>query len=43
MVKKSAVLIPSAVIPLDNEWRVAIKKVDGGLFSTFANEQFKAR
>ncbi len=25
--------------PLDNEWRVAVKKVDGGLFSTFANEQ----
>ena len=29
--------------PLDNEWRVAIKKVDGGLFSTFANERFKDR
>lgn len=28
--------------PLDNEWRVAIKKVEGGLFSTFANEQLKA-
>src|SRR5262245_776205 len=27
--------------PLDNEVRVAIKKVDGGLFSTFANEQLK--
>src|ERR1044071_6029204 len=27
--------------PLDQEWRVAIKKVDGGLFSTFANEQLK--
>jgi ring-1,2-phenylacetyl-CoA epoxidase subunit PaaE len=27
--------------PLDNEWRVAIKKVTGGLFSTFANEQLK--
>jgi len=27
--------------PLDNEWRVAIKKVDGGLFSTFANDQLK--
>ena len=25
--------------PLDNEWRVAVKKVEGGLFSTFANEQ----
>ena len=28
--------------PLDQEWRVAIKKVPGGLFSTFANEQLKA-
>jgi ring-1,2-phenylacetyl-CoA epoxidase subunit PaaE len=27
--------------PLDNEWRVAVKKVDGGLFSTYANEQLK--
>jgi ring-1,2-phenylacetyl-CoA epoxidase subunit PaaE len=27
--------------PLDEEWRVAIKKVEGGLFSTFANEQLK--
>lgn len=27
--------------PLDKEWRVAIKKVEGGLFSTFANEQLK--
>ena len=27
--------------PLDNERRVAIKKVDGGLFSTFANENLK--
>jgi ring-1,2-phenylacetyl-CoA epoxidase subunit PaaE len=27
--------------PLDNEWRVAIKKVDNGLFSSFANEQLK--
>lgn len=27
--------------PLDNEWRVAIKKVDRGLFSTFANEALK--
>ena len=24
--------------PLDNEWQVGIKKVPGGLFSTFANE-----
>lgn len=28
--------------PLDNEVRVAIKKVNGGLFSTFANEDLKA-
>lgn len=27
--------------PLENKWRVAIKKVDGGLFSTLANEQLK--
>lgn len=27
--------------PLENEWRVAIKKVSGGLFSTFANDQLK--
>lgn len=27
--------------PLDNELRVAIKKVDGGLFSPFANDQLK--
>jgi ring-1,2-phenylacetyl-CoA epoxidase subunit PaaE len=27
--------------PLDNEWRVAIKKVDGGLFSSFANTKLK--
>jgi ring-1,2-phenylacetyl-CoA epoxidase subunit PaaE len=27
--------------PLDNEWRVAIKKVDKGIFSTFANELLK--
>lgn len=24
--------------PLDNEWRVAIKKVEGGIFSSYANE-----
>ena len=24
--------------PLDNEWRIAVKKVPGGLFSTYANE-----
>ena len=28
--------------PLDNTLTVAIKKVEGGLFSTFANEQLKA-
>ena len=28
--------------PLDNEWRIAIKKVDGGVFSTYANEVLKA-
>ena len=28
--------------PLDNSWKVAIKKVEGGLFSFFANEQLKA-
>lgn len=27
--------------PLDNEWRVAIKKIPGGKFSTFANEELK--
>ena len=27
--------------PYDNQWRVAIKKVDGGVFSTYANEQLK--
>ena len=27
--------------PLDNEWRVAIKKVDGGIFSSFANDQLQ--
>jgi len=27
--------------PLDQEWRVAIKRMDGGLFSTFANKQLK--
>ncbi len=27
--------------PLDNEWRVAVKKVENGVFSTFANEQLK--
>ena len=27
--------------PLDNEWRVAIKKVENGVFSTFANQQLK--
>ncbi|MEZ5034647.1 MAG: 1,2-phenylacetyl-CoA epoxidase subunit PaaE [Chitinophagaceae bacterium] len=28
--------------PLDHEWKVAIKKVDGGLFSSFANGQLTA-
>jgi len=28
--------------PSDNEWRVAIKKQEGGLFSSFANDQLKA-
>lgn len=28
--------------PLDDEWRVAVKKVKGGLFSTYANEHLKA-
>lgn len=27
--------------PLDEEWRVAIKKVEGGLFSSYANELLK--
>lgn len=27
--------------PLDKEWRVAIKKVENGIFSTYANEQLK--
>lgn len=27
--------------PLENRWKVAIKKVDGGLFSSFANDQLK--
>lgn len=28
--------------PVDGEWRVAIKKVPGGRFSTYANKQLKA-
>lgn len=28
--------------PLDNEWKVAVKKIDGGKFSTFANDVLKA-
>lgn len=28
--------------PLDMQWRVAVKKVDGGLFSSFANDQVRA-
>ena len=27
--------------PLDNEWKVAIKNVEGGLFSSFANNELK--
>lgn len=27
--------------PLDKEWRVAVKKVEGGIFSSFANEHLK--
>ncbi len=27
--------------PTDNEWKVAVKKVDGGLFSVYVNEQLK--
>jgi ring-1,2-phenylacetyl-CoA epoxidase subunit PaaE len=27
--------------PLEKRWKVAIKKVDGGLFSSFANDQLK--
>jgi ring-1,2-phenylacetyl-CoA epoxidase subunit PaaE len=28
--------------PIDKEWKVAVKKVDGGVFSSFANEHLKA-
>lgn len=28
--------------PLDHEWKVAVKKVEGGVFSTYANEELKA-
>jgi ring-1,2-phenylacetyl-CoA epoxidase subunit PaaE len=28
--------------PFDNEWRVAVKKVDGGIFSCYANLEVKA-
>jgi ring-1,2-phenylacetyl-CoA epoxidase subunit PaaE len=28
--------------PLENDFRIAIKKVDNGIFSTFANTQLKA-
>lgn len=28
--------------PLHNEWRIAVKKMEGGIFSAFANEQIKA-
>ena len=28
--------------PLDHEWKVAVKKNEGGLFSTFANDKLKS-
>ena len=28
--------------PLDNKWQVAVKKIDGGLFSTFVNDQLQS-
>lgn len=28
--------------PTDDEWRIGVKKVDGGAFSTWANEELKA-
>lgn len=28
--------------PLDNEWRIAVKRVDGGLFSNLANDSLRA-
>ena len=28
--------------PLDNKWQVAVKKINGGLFSTFVNDQLKS-
>jgi ring-1,2-phenylacetyl-CoA epoxidase subunit PaaE len=28
--------------PLHNEWRIAVKKIEGGIFSEFANEKIKA-
>lgn len=28
--------------PLDEEWKVGIKRIDGGKFSTYANEELKA-
>ena len=28
--------------PSDNEWRIAVKKVNGGLFSSYANDELKA-
>ena len=27
--------------PLDNEWKVAVKKIEDGLFSTYANDVLK--
>ena len=28
--------------PIDNEWKVAIKQIPGGVFSTYANTELKA-
>ncbi|NET33942.1 MAG: hypothetical protein F6K19_18290 [Cyanothece sp. SIO1E1] len=28
--------------PLDEEWKIGVKRIDGGKFSTYANEQLKA-
>ena len=28
--------------PVNNEWRIAVKKVEGGIFSVFANHTIKA-
>jgi ring-1,2-phenylacetyl-CoA epoxidase subunit PaaE len=41
MVKKQDAPIPFALRPLKNELRVAVKKVEGGLFSGFAHSGLK--